>query len=305
VSDPLTPSQQALILSLFPPGARITRASYFQENRPCPLQVCVRTAEGSPSEVVLRLSRNRGGVETEASMLPILARLGLPVAAVLAGPASDPHQPDEWPVTVLSLLPGETLQSWSERSAAGLEWSIGTVIEAVALLHGVTEALQQSPEAARLPRKTLLSELEFMRMRGGAWVETNLFHEAVRRLQPVLAQIEAPLVFSNGDYQPANFLSDGQKLTGIVDFEKACFEDPLLTFARYPVYDLRPLSRSALLDRYLDSRGLSARDFAPRVALFCLRTLQTKVPVAGGTPEQSARRRHVLALLHGSLALIR
>jgi hypothetical protein len=69
-------------------------------------------------------------------------------------------------------------------------------------------------------------------------------------------------------------------LTGMVDFEKAAFVDPLAVLARYPVYDLQPIWGSKFAERVLAHLGYTAEEFAPRVAVLCLRTLQTKVPAS-------------------------
>ena len=47
--------------------------------------------------------------------------------------------------------------------------------------------------------------------------------------------------------------------------------------------------------------GHTARDLAPRVAVFCLRTLQTKCPVEGGLPYRRDLRRHVLGILEKAM----
>jgi len=292
------------VLSRFPAGARVTSARHMQEMVPCPIHVCVTLSDGAEGEVVLRIARNRGGVEREALVLPVLAWLGLPVPVVLAGPVADPEDVDAVTMTLHSLLPGKTLQVWSEHSGRGLEMAIEQVIEAVSRLHQLTDRLLQDEISPLLPHKTLSSELQGLLHRGNPWMQERVVENVVSRLIPIVETLDTPLVFSNGDYQPANFLSSGDRLTGFVDFEKACFEDPLMSLARYPVYDFNPLQRAGVVTRFLRAKGFTATDFAPRLALFCLRTLVTKVPVSGGTPAQQARRAHVLTLLDAAQALM-
>jgi hypothetical protein len=55
------------------------------------------------------------------------------------------------------------------------------------------------------PRRGI--ELEEIIDRGGPWLETEVFPETVQRLHPILASIETPLAFSNGDCDPVNSLS--------------------------------------------------------------------------------------------------
>ena len=60
--------------------------------------------------------------------------------------------------------------------------------------------------ASALPRRTLLSELDGILARGGPWLSVPLFARIVQRLCPILERIHTPLVFTNGDYNPLNFL---------------------------------------------------------------------------------------------------
>jgi aminoglycoside phosphotransferase (APT) family kinase protein len=299
---PLTSFQEAFALSIFPTGSAVVSARPMQEMVPCPIHLAIVGPDGVRQEAVLRLARNRGGVEREASVLPALAQLGLPVPAVLAGPVCDPDDAQTGAITLNSLLPGRTLQDWSRIDSDGLELALDQTVEAVLRLHSLTASLLQTDQAQILPHKTLSSELLGLARSGNPWVQTPTFADATARLAPVVEAIETPLVFSNGDYQPGNFLSDGRRLTGFLDFEKACFEDPLLTLARYPVYNLDPMNRAGVVDRFLGASGFSRAEFAPRLGLFCLRTLLTKTPVSGGTPAQQERREYVLALLQSALA---
>ena len=83
-------------------------------------------------------------------------------------------------------------------------------------------------------------------------------------------------------------------MTGFVDFEAACFQDPLIGFAKYPIYDIHPMNRAGLIDSMLESLGFSPRDFAPRLALGCLMTLQNEIPVRPATADERSYKDHVL-----------
>jgi aminoglycoside phosphotransferase len=274
--------------------------------------------------VLLRTSRLLNGVETETRVLSLLTQLGLPVPEVLAGPAYDPGEPDMGAICVLSFLPGDNLQNLSRSSSVGVERASRLVLEAVGRLHQLTERLTQKATANPLMRRDLLTQLRLIVERGGQWLQQPLFWQAVRQLVPVLARIDTPLVFSNGDYNPANFLSDGQQITGFIDFEMACFEDPHYGFAKYRVYDMIPFCKTGLVERYLEAHGLSEVEFAPRMAVRCLWTLQREIPVfedkarpqnwsevfaseTAGTDSDDPQagikgyRRHVLKLLRQSL----
>lgn len=271
--------------------------------RPCPILVDT-SLDGNESSVILRIARNDGGVEREAAIYPSLQRMGLPVPKVLAGPERDPGAPEFFSMAVVERLPGEPLSTWAEASEDGLRLAIDRLAEAYRLLKSVTDRAASAPELAPLPRRSLRDDLKEVAQRGGDWLRLAEIQDAVVRLSRVIERDDVPRMFSNGDFAPANFLSDGSALTGMLDFEKAAFVDPLTVLTRFPVYDLRPLSRTNFVASVLNEHCYTENDFALRVAVFCLRTLQTKCPVAGGSPQQRDRRRHVLSVLEEAMARV-
>ncbi len=302
MSDFLSIFQENLILSLFPHGGRITQAHYFQSDYlPSPMRVLISLPNCEQRNVVLRISRKPFGVERETRLLPILSRFGLPVPTVLSEITSDPNDAHAGSMTVLSFLVGENLQTWSCKSATDMEMASGMLFEAVTRLHQLTEPLSQEKIFDWLPRKSLADELQDVIRAAGFWIKTSVFSKAVEKLMPALNSIQTPLVFSNGDYQPGNFLSNGKELTGFVDFESACFEDPHVGFAKYRIYDLHPLNKAGVVERYLNINNLSESDFAPRLAARCLWTLQNEIPVSERNRDYG---RHVLKLLENSLKLL-
>jgi hypothetical protein len=70
-------------------------------------------------------------------------------------------------------------------------------------------------------------------------------------------------------------------VTAYLDFEAAKFEDRLIGFAKYLIYDLDPLNRAGLVREYLAHVGATTADFAPRLALGCLKTLQKEISPTG------------------------
>ncbi|MBI3974663.1 MAG: phosphotransferase [Chloroflexi bacterium] len=120
-------------------------------------------------------------------------------------------------------------------------------------------------------------------------------------LPPLVEQVQEPLCFWNGDTNPANFLSDGHRLTGFVDFAHASWHDPHYGLARFTVYQWVQLDRPLLFQRYRECHRLSERDFALRSAVHCLWMLQTSVP---GEPVDDAYRGRILAQLDADLRLL-
>jgi hypothetical protein len=124
---------------------------------------------------------------------------------------------------------------------------------------------------------------------------------AVDLIRPYLAQVSEPLVFTNGDYQPANFLTDGENVTGFLDFEYGCFRDYLFGFVKYVIYDLHPHNKGGMIPALFRRTRPSPFDFALRMAVGCLKTLQREIPFEGGDDDY---RVHVLGLLAETVATI-
>lgn len=296
----LTSFQQRLLLSCFAPGTQIIDAKPMQAMQPCPIQVTVLDPlRGETKQVVLRLSRNKGGVEREATVLPYLHTLGLPVPQILAGPEREIENGECF--SVLEFLPGFTLQVLADSSDNGASVANRLLADGIAHLFSVTTALLESPLADRLPHCSLQEEWKKQKDASAEWESVSRYQEALRQLEPFCLEAArtVPLVFSNGDYQPGNFLTNGETLTGFLDFEKAGFEDPLWTLARYPVYDLEPFQSNGLTRIVLERLGFTDSQFAVRVALFGLCTLRTKTSPDG--TRNSTLQKRVLDLIDHSL----
>jgi aminoglycoside phosphotransferase (APT) family kinase protein len=70
-------------------------------------------------------------------------------------------------------------------------------------------------------------ELQASDTKDNPWLRDLAYQEAFEALQQVLPYIETRLEFSNGDWQPGNFLAHRGEITGFLDFESALFQDPL------------------------------------------------------------------------------
>lgn len=277
--------QVSFILSAFPPGTEIVAISpYRPRYMNYPFRIRVQLPNGRENFCVLKADPLIGGVEREGKLLPVLAQLGLPVPSVLAGPRMHPDYPNGGALIILSELPGKPLP-WGDITLAEADFTCKLHLEAVTRLNQLTEPIHHYKVAQELPKKTLPSELEGILSRGGPWLDVPIFMEAVEYLQPILEGIQKPLVFSNGDYNPLNFLHDGKSLSGWIDFTGACFEDPLIGFAKFVIWAFDILGwgagiRAGLVERYLYSQDLTRSDFVPRLVLRCLWRLQRDTSVA-------------------------
>ena len=295
----LTESERETILGIDPSFQKIARVIYFDNyDLPCPIRVEVTTTKNAPAVVVLRRARH-GSVETEVEMFRALKECGLPVPEVLAGPFR--YENGELGA-IYSLLEGESLQALAMRSDVGLQQAKTLLVEAVFRLIEAGRFIADHEVSQRLPRHTLRSELETVKAGDTGWTKEEFFQSAIKQLEHLLTGVTTPLVLSNGDYQPGNFLTKEGELTGFLDFECAAFHDPLMGFAKYPVYDLLPLSRTDVVDLFLETGKFSKREFSIRVALGCLKTLQKEIPVTETKAETRWYRDHVLGLLKSALS---
>jgi hypothetical protein len=313
-----TPSQldeflSELVLSAFPKGSVVMafhKGTQYAEYPEGNDRVSVRRPNDNEEQVIVLSGGFLHGVETEAAVLPVLARSGLPVSKVLAGPTPHPDYPDAGPFLVLSVLRGRYLpfiKMSSRASSEELDLTCRLLVEGVERLHATTDAMHKDDAGKRLPRRTLFAELENIVQRGGPWFDEPVFTEASEVLRPVLKQIEIPLVFSNFFYYTWSFLCDEEKLTGLVQFQKACFEDPHVGFTIYKIWGpidpvgWGPLNRAGLVERWLYRHNVSREEFAPRIALRCLWRLQREHAVEGDNPGRDG----ILNVLRENLAYVK
>lgn len=283
LENPLSQFQKEFILSVFPKGTSILEAKFVREDRlPCPVKISLLLPDKSKKTVFLRRDAYIGGIEIEAKLLPILHENGLPVPKLIAGPVYDTCEPELGPMIIISELPGESILSWSwDLEGEDLKLANKLVVEGVSQLHSLTEVLIKAGAEKFLPKKTLQSELQHIIDRGGPWFQVAEFREAVELLLPIVENIKTPLVFSSGDYNQGNYLIYNRQLSGIIDFAWACFEDPIIGFAKYWTYDWYPLNKAGIVEYYLETHGLTMEDFAPRLAIRSLWTLQRELSPFG------------------------
>jgi len=294
----LTKRERGKILEISPEFLSIAEAAYFDNyDLPCPVRVSVKKQDGGLTTVVLRRNRH-GDVRKEIKILRALKEHGLPVPEILSEPFKTID--DEY-ATVYSLLPGENLQKLSMKSEKDLELAKNLLVEAVIKLMDATDFIKNHKVAKILPDIPLTSELESVNAKDNPWLKEDLIQAAITKLQKILPEIKTPLVLSNGDYQPGNFLTQDGKITGYLDFESPSFQDPMMGFVKYPIYDLYPLARTNVVQLFLEKRGFSEEGFNTRLALGCLKILKKEIPVSGGDEETKKYRERVLSLLDKSL----
>jgi len=299
--------QRDLVLSVCPAGTEIAGLTpHVPTYARYPLTVDVRRPDGWERSLALNIYPDQGEMETETELLPVLARLGLPVCEVLAGPVAHPRHPQVGKIVLLAQPSGRKLP-FINAKAIDLDLTCELLLESVDRLHQLTEPMQKEEVAKGLPRRALAGELEDIVDRDGPRLEEQVFANAVERLRPVLSELNTPLVFSTGNYNTWHLLYDGREITCFLYFGKTCFEDPLIGFAKYRMwerdtYGWGPFKHAGFIERYLYRHNLTQSDFAPRLALRCLAELQSAVPLTG--EEEADYRAWLLKLIQDSLAWI-
>jgi hypothetical protein len=306
MENELSPAMEALLLSLFPAGMQVVEAqSYRPGYLPYPMRVRLQTLRDGVRDCVIKIGR-REPIAREVLALRIVSCLGLPVPEALTEPVPLPWE-EERAMVVLSALPGHSLPWCGTTSLAEADLTCRLTLEGVARLHRLTDRVLEFDTAAAFPRYTLPAELAATAAQAGEWMLVDPFRHAVEVVGGALAEAATPLVFSNGDYNPLNFLYDGQALRGFVDFEGACFEDPHIGFAKFLIwsqdeYGWGTGTKAGLVERYLYTRNVSRRAFAPSLVLRCLRHLIQEVSVDDG--KDAAARGHMLRIVAGGVETI-
>lgn len=269
----LSPIERDSILKINPDYADIRAAVYFDNyDLPCPIKVEVMKKSGNDETIVLRKNRH-GDIQNEVRMFRALKEFGLPVPEILSEPFENEQK--EY-VAIYSLLPGENLQKLAMRGDEHLEEAKNLLIEAVLKLKNVTSLIKRHEVSEIIPELPLNTELETLNTGDNIWLKDDQYLLALKKVEAQIQTIHTPLILSNGDYQPGNFLAQNGKLTGFLDFESATFQDPLMGFVKYPIYDMIPLARTDLVDTFLIQSGFSKKDFNVRLVLGCLKPYKEK-----------------------------
>jgi aminoglycoside phosphotransferase len=266
-------SIESSLLSLYPPETRILEIrSYRPGYADFPARASARLPDGTVVRCVVKRSGDLERLQTEAALTSMARELGLPAPEILAGPLPCAEEGAAGSALFMSEMPGRPLPWIALNDLREADRTCDLLFAGVRRLHGLTEAVRRHPAARLLPEFGLMREWEAIVQRSADWERDDRFARAVEILGRTLPRIEAPLVFSNGDYNPLNFLADENGLTGWIDFEYARFEDPHIGFAKFLLwadddYGWGTGKKTGLVERWLYAENISRREFAPRLAL--------------------------------------
>lgn len=294
----LDPSMESMLLSCFPPKTYVLETrSYRPDYLIYPMCVYLKVPDGGTQRCVVK-TNHPSLIEREVQALRLLSRLGLAVPEVLSEPLALPSQ--ERTMVVLSELPGRSLPWCGVTSLDEADFACRLTLEGVARLHHLTSRVQEFDAVSLFPQNTLSGEYAATIAEAGEWEKIDIFRQGIEAVGRTLTETAAPLVFSNGDYNPLNFLHDGKALCGFVDFEGACFENPHIGFVKFLIWSRDEYGwgigkKAGLVERYLYKQNVSRRAFAPILVLRSLRHLVRDVSPAGS--KDKAAREHIFQLI--------
>lgn len=254
----------------------------------------------------------RGDIDpARAELLPVLERLGISCPrlvpnAVTEGPNG--------PLRLAEVPRGENLLLWALGGTPHrIRLATERAFEAIDRLQGVTEALQADTVGARLERRTLADEVAILtddaRWEADAWLaeegrarrqwlQDSWFTAALAKVQAAVADIHDPLVYTSyGFFFPLSYRiattddpfnepfgapgDPAYAKSPLVEFVQPFghYGDPLLGLAMVWVQDCYPFVHTGFVEQFLWRRGVTKREFGPRLALKALQMIARDLPV--------------------------
>jgi|GEM_PF-1439865 len=282
--SPLSEWRRGWLLSLYPEGSELLsaqRTGYEWEREAArSSRFEVRLPTGEQRQVEIRTSGRRGGIELDAKLLPLLASLGIQTARLVGGPTPDPALPNWEPVITVEPLAGISATRWClDQDFQGYQRACEAVLDGIDVLASVTAEVRKAIPEIETCR--LVDELNRTGEIGGPWLTHPEFKDALNRIRPVVEQIEAEPIFSDSGAGPNVIVDESGSFVGFEDLAWARIEDPHYGATKYWTYDCYPLRWVGFVERYLVHHGLTMRDFAPRLAVRALATLQREIPLEG------------------------
>ena len=184
--------------------------------------------------------------------------------------------------------------------------------EAIDRLQGITSALQADPGGAALERRTLADEVAILTedARWNAdpwlaaegrdrtrWLQDPWFAGALEKVSAAIQAIDDPLVYTAyGHFFPLSYrIAAGDAFNEpfgapgdpayqknpLVEFVQPFghYGDPLLGLAMVWVYDCYPFVHTGFVEQFLWRRGVTKREFAPRLVLTALQMIARDLPL--------------------------
>lgn len=266
-------SLEKIILQIRPDiTSIISIESYRPDYLFFPAQIKLELSNGEIEVCVVKTNSNKETILFEVEVLNALEEIGLQVPKVKSKVFKFIHEGVELAAVLIQELNGKALD-WlglNDLNLANITCQL--TIQAVNRLHALTPDVLSHKVSAVIPKKTLSNELEFINENVGDWIMNPIFNDALELVKRIIPDVTTSLVFSNGDYNPLNFIAEEKSITGWIDFEYACFEDPYIGFAKFLLWaddnwGWSTGKKSGLVEKYLFANRISPTDFYIRLIL--------------------------------------
>jgi RNA polymerase sigma-70 factor (ECF subfamily) len=297
------------------PGARILSVQNDPEQWQ-PFTPRVRLALPKGGEKIVDF---RGDIDSQgAALLPVLERGKIPGPRIIVGPVAF----EGGGLSLCEVPRGEDLSSWALGGTPHrIRLATERALEGIARLQGVTDWLLADPVGASLERRTLTDELAILTTtarwnadpwlaESGAdrakWLLDPWFAAALAKVEAAVTDITTPLVYTKDMFfYPQGFRIEPGSLSfdeplgwpgdphyqenPLVEFVYLFghFGDPLVGLAMVWVYDCYPFVHTGFVEQFLWRRGVTRREFAPRLALKALQMVARDLPIT--RPNEGAR----------------
>lgn len=310
----LSETHRLLIENAFP-GARLLSVQNDPEMwQPFTPRVRLVLRDGSE-----RIADFRNDITPErANLLSLLLQAHIPGPQILHGPV----QTANGYLTLCDIPRGENLTLWTLGGTPHrIRLATERAFEGIDRLQGATNILAADPVGSLIPRRTLADEVEILTentrwnaegwlaeagAERGQWLADPWFANALRKVQTAIADIRAPLVYTDYTFffpqnyriapetgaanEPLGWPGDPHyQENPLVEFAMPFghLGDPLLGLAMVWVYDCYPFVHTGFVEQFLWKRGVTRREFAPRLGLKALQMVARDLPL---TPPADGKR---------------
>lgn len=302
----LSETDTALIHAAFP-GSRVLSVQNDPEPwMPFGPRLRLLLPDGAEKTVDIR----RDIDPARGALLPVLERLGIPGPRLIHDPAADGFGYR----SLCEPARGENLTLWALGGTPHrIRLASERAFEGIDRLQNITAALQSDPQGAALEYRTLTDEVAILTddarwnahpwlaeegRERAEWLRDSWFREALAKTTAVVHDIREPLVYT--DY--LHFFPQGYRILPSSDpfreplgapgdpvyqqnplaevvYVFGHFGDPLLGLAMVWVYDCYPFVHTGFVEQFLWRRGVTRREFAPRLALKALQMVARDLPL--------------------------
>ena len=248
----------------------------------------------------------------QAALVPVLENLGIPGPRILGGPMADGAGRYQ---SLCETPRGESLTDWALGGTPHrIRLATERAFEGIDRLQGLTAALQADPVGAKLERRTLGDEVlvltddarwaadSWLAEEGkerSLWLADSWFQGALAKVREAVADIQEPLVYTDYTHfypqlyriAPSSELFDeplgapgdpAYQKNPLVEFTwgfKGHYGDPTLGLTMVWVQDCYPFVHTGFVEQFLWRRGVTKREFAPRLALKALQMIARDLPI--------------------------